>query len=440
MIKPIAFYLPQFHPVEENSLWWGPGFTEWTNVAKARPNFPGHYQPQIPRDMGFYDLRLQDTILEQAKLAKKYSIYGFCYYFYWFSGKRILEKPLDVLVASNADIDFCLCWANENWTKKWDGGDNELLMKNEHTVGNDNDFIESVLPYMQDRRYIKYNGVPLLLVYRADLLTDSKATFSHWRQRARESGLGGLFISCVNFYGIDDPRDWGGDALVEFPPHNYLNGSFVDYPPGIAEGYSGAILDYRLAALQSIKRKTSEFLTFFGAMPSWDNTARRQKSSHTFINSSPEMFEFWMKHQCVKTAADSKNSEKYLFINAWNEWAEGAHLEPCLKYEHKYLEAVHRAVTPDKYLLRSAPYDPVVQALGSLQEVTGPDLAYFSKLETHMLATLNELSMVRNMQSQAAANASPVQLPIASKKPRSKFKREAKRVLRHLFQWLGFRK
>jgi lipopolysaccharide biosynthesis protein len=212
LVRSIAFYLPQFHPVRENSDWWGEGFTEWTNAARARSNFCGHYQPHIPKDLGFYDLRMPEAIQAQTELAKKYSIYGFCFYFYWFSGRRILEAPIDTFFRSKIDMNFCFCWANENWTKRWDGADNEILLKNEHSIENDNRFIDDVIPYMRDDRYIRYCDHPLLLVYRADLLANAKRTFAHWRRRARESGLAGLFIACVNFYGNDRPDDFGGDA------------------------------------------------------------------------------------------------------------------------------------------------------------------------------------------------------------------------------------
>jgi lipopolysaccharide biosynthesis protein len=395
MVKPIAFYLPQFHPVAENSEWWGPGFTEWTNVAKARPNFPGHYQPQIPRELGFYDLRMPEVMAAQADLAKSHSVFGFCMYYYWFSGRRILDKPIDVFYKSKIDMNFCFCWANENWTKRWDGGNNEILLLNEHSVENDDRFIEDVLPYMQDDRYIRYAGYPMLLVYRADIMADSRASFDHWRKRAKAAGLPGLFIACVNFQAVENPTDWGADALVEFPPHGYLPKSFCDYPAQVSPDFRGYTLDYRLVMTQSINRREDDFLMFHGAMPSWDNTARRQNEPHIFMNSSPELFEFWLRHQSAKTAADRKNDEKFLFINAWNEWAEGCHLEPCLRHGLKHLEAVRRAVDPDKFLTARPPHDTAISALAAIQSYELGDAKYFTSIETHYREALTEISVLR---------------------------------------------
>ncbi|MGO4450133.1 glycoside hydrolase family 99-like domain-containing protein [Phyllobacterium sp. TAF24] len=396
MIKPIAFYLPQFHPVKENSEWWGPGFTEWTNVAKARPNFEGHNQPQIPRDLGFYDLRMAETMQAQIELAKANSIFGFCFYYYWFSGRRILEKPIDVFVNNKIDFPFCFCWANENWTKRWDGGNNEILLANEHSVENDNRFIDDVIPYMRDDRYIRYDGLPLIIIYRPDILTDSKATFAHWRKRAKEAGLPGLFIASVAFYDIFHPDDWGADALVEFPPHQYLGNAFSSTRPRITNPeFRGNIMDYRSVMTESINRRHDDFLFFHGAMPSWDNTARRQNDPFTFINSSPELFELWLRNQSLKTSADEQNKEKFVFINAWNEWAEGCHLEPCLKYGHQHLEAVHRSVNIDRYVTPTPPHDNVMGALASIENYDLGNFKYLSGLEIRYSEALADISHLK---------------------------------------------
>lgn len=404
MIKPIAFYLPQFHPVKENSEWWGPGFTEWTNVSKARPNFEGHYQPQIPRDLGFYDLRMPEAIQAQVDMAKEYSIYGFCFYYYWFSGRRILEKPVDVFFENNIDFPFCFCWANENWTKRWDGGNNEVLLENEHSIENDNRFIEDVIPYMKDKRYITYDGLPVIVVYRPDILTNSKETFKYWKAKAIEAGLPGLFVANVAFYNIDNPNDWGADALVEFPPHQYLPNAFALRTPQITNSqFSGNIMDYRSVMTDSINRSHDDFLFIHSAMPSWDNTARRQNDPFTFVNSSPQLFEYWLRRQCVKTTADPKNKEKFVFINAWNEWAEGAHLEPCLKYGHEHLKAVKRATQMDKYLTPALPMDSAIGALASIENYDRADLKYFTELEYTYLEALNEIPRSKKTINQNAS-------------------------------------
>lgn len=399
MIKPIAFYLPQFHPVKENSEWWGPGFTEWTNVAKARPNYVGHYQPQIPRDLGFYDLRMPETFQAQVELAKKNSIFGFCFYYYWFSGRRILEKPIDVFFNSGIDFPFCFCWANENWTKRWDGGNNEILLENEHSVENDNRFIEDIFAYMRDGRYITYDGSPVIVVYRPDILTDSKRTFDHWRKRAKEEGFAGLFIVSVAFF-VRHPAECGADALVEFPPHQYLSNSFIRKMPHITNpDFRGNVMDYRSVMAESINRNHDDFLFFHGTMPSWDNTARRQNDGFTFANASPELFEYWLRRQSVKTMHDDKNKEKFVFINAWNEWAEGAHLEPCLKYGHEHLHAVKRAVQVDRYTTPNLPMSSAIGALAAIDSFEKEDVKYFTELEYSYHEALNELAQFKGVEA-----------------------------------------
>ena len=173
--KLIAFYLPQFHRIPENSDWWGPGFTEWHNVVRARPNFEDHYQPHIPRELGFYDLTYVDVMREQAELASLFGIYGFCFHYYWFSGRRILELPVDNFLKSDIDINFCLCWANENWTRTWDGANDGILLEQKYAEGDETLFINSLIEAFSDSRYIKVNGKPLLVVYRACLLYTSDA-------------------------------------------------------------------------------------------------------------------------------------------------------------------------------------------------------------------------------------------------------------------------
>lgn len=396
MIKPIAFYLPQFHPVKENSEWWGAGFTEWTNVAKAKPNYEGHYQPQIPKDLGFYDLRMPETLAAQAALAKEYGIYGFCFYYYWFSGRRILEKPIDTFIKNKIDMPFCFCWANENWTKRWDGGNNEVLLSNEHSVENDNRIIDDIIPTMQDDRYIRYDGLPLIIVYRPDILADSKKTFAHWRKQAKAAGLPGLFIASVAFYDIFHPSDWGCDALVEFPPHQYLQNSFAsDMPKFTNPEFRGNIMDYRAVMSTSIDRVHNDFLFFHGTMPSWDNTARRQIDPFIFKNSSPELFEFWLRNQSVKTLEDTQNKEKFVFINAWNEWAEGAHLEPCLKYGHQHLEAVRRGADVERYTTNIPAHDTTMGALAAIKSYDIANFRYLTGVESEYKAALSEIQSLR---------------------------------------------
>jgi lipopolysaccharide biosynthesis protein len=358
---------------------------------------------------------MEETIAAQAELARRYSIFGFCMYFYWFSGRRILETPIETLFKSKIDINFCFCWANENWTRRWDGGNNEILLENEHSVANDNNFIEAVLPYMRDDRYIRYSGYPMLLVYRADILANSRETFAHWRRRATEEGLPGLFIACVNFYGVDRPEDWGGDALVEFPPHQYLKDSDCDPPKKTNPNFKGSVLDYRMVMAQSIQRRHDDFLMFHGAMPSWDNTARRQNDPHIFMNAAPELFEFWLHHQALKTVNDSKNEEKFLFINAWNEWAEGCHLEPCLKYEHRFLDAVRRGIRPDKFMAPRPQHDTMLGALASIESYRLDDAKYFVQLEKSYGSAIAEIHALRRQIHELALRPSSARMLVADR-------------------------
>src|SRR5665647_256742 len=199
-IRPIAMYLPQFHPIPENDEWWGKGFTEWTNVAKAKPLFKGHYQPHLPADLGFYDLRLEESRIAQAEMAKVNGIYGFCYYHYWFNGKRILERPFqEIFETGKPDFPFMLCWANENWTRTWDGGNHHILLEQKHSPEDDRNHIKALIPYFKDSRYIRVDNKPVFSVYRASLFPDISNTIRIWREEAEKEGLE-LYICCFETF------------------------------------------------------------------------------------------------------------------------------------------------------------------------------------------------------------------------------------------------
>lgn len=345
-VKAIAFYLPQFHPIPENDEWWGPGFTEWTNVTQAKPLFPGHYQPHVPADLGYYDLRLPEVRNAQAELAKKYGIYGFCYYYYWFSGRRILERPLqDMLDSGTPDFPFCICWANENWSRRWDGSENEILLKQEHNAETDAKFINDVIPILRDPRYIRINGKPLLMVYRISLLPNPSETARIWRKICQDEGLGEIYLTAVESFGYTNPYKDGFDASVQFPPHGArVAGSANDLVDDLPEDYTGTLYDYQEVVFNDLNAEVPAYKRFRGVMCSWDNTARKKKAGNVFLNATPHDYELWLRGVADYTRQNLPAGERLVFINAWNEWAEGTHLEPDRKFGHGFLEATRRAL------------------------------------------------------------------------------------------------
>ncbi|ESQ09301.1 MAG: hypothetical protein N838_20490 [Thiohalocapsa sp. PB-PSB1] len=252
-LRVIAFYLPQFHPIPENDAWWGKGFTEWTNVAKAIPQFEGHYQPRLPDALGFYDLRVKEVQREQIRLARKHGIYGFCYHFYWFAGKRLLERPLQQMLDDQSlDFPFCVCWANENWTRRWDGLEHEILIGQTHSPEDDLAFIAHLEPALRDPRYIRIHERPLLIVYRPQLFPHPSATAALWRQYARDRGFAEPYLVNVrSFPEAVDPETIGFDAAVEFPPHQYPWTEITPQATPLNKKYSGKILDYRVCVAEA---------------------------------------------------------------------------------------------------------------------------------------------------------------------------------------------
>ena len=346
LVKTIAFYLPQFHPIPENDAWWGKGFTEWTNVSKAQPNFEGHYQPHLPDELGYYDLRLPEVQKRQVELAKKYGIYGFCFYYYWFAGKRLLERPLDQYRANpELDLPFCLCWANENWTRRWDGAEHEILIGQTHSEQEYLHFIQDIIPNFKDPRYIRIDGKPVLLVYRINLLPDPQTAARIWRDECKRLEIGDIYLIAVQSFGITDPRPYGFDAAVEFPP-SYLGAAVVD-PASLKltnPNFKGKILDYHSAANMMMQRSADGYTLFKTVMLAWDNTARRQDDSHIFINATPSAYQSWLENLVTYTRNNLPRDKRFVFINAWNEWAEGAHLEPDRRYGYAYLQATADAI------------------------------------------------------------------------------------------------
>lgn len=326
MKRAIAFYLPQFHPIPENDTWWGKGFTEWRNVARGGPQFEGHVQPNVPGELGYYDLRVADVQRQQVALAKQYGLFGFCFYYYWFGGKRLLEFPLDRYVEDKEiDFPFCICWANETWSKRWDGSETDILIKQSYSSAHAASIFNDFKRYLQDPRYIEIDGKKVILIYRASDIADIVDYIRTWRRLASESGMDLLICSCLTF-GAGDPTPNGFDAAVQFPPHG-TPADEITVEANPREGFSGKIYSYPSVVAQQLADPAPTFPLFRGVMPSWDNTARRLERAHIYAGHSPALFSIWLNDAFEKTFSDA-GGDRYVFINAWNEWAEGAFLEP----------------------------------------------------------------------------------------------------------------
>lgn len=344
--KLICFYLPQFHPIPENNAWWGEGFTEWANVQPAEPQFAGHYQPHVPGELGYYNLLDPGVQARQVELAKFYGIGGFCFYFYWFGGKRLLEAPIEnYLNDPGLDLPFCLCWANENWSRRWDGLDNEILIAQEHSPDDDLEFISHVARYLKDSRYIRINGRPLLLVYRPSSLPSAKETADRWRAWCRSEGIGEIYLAYTQSFETVDPQKYGFDAAIEFPPNNSSPPNVTNNVTPVREDFACTVYDWRIFVERSESYKDPGYKLFRSVCPSWDNTARRRHRGTVFINNTPALYQRWLENAILEMNRQfCEVDEKLVFVNAWNEWAEGAHLEPDQKYGYAWLQATRNAL------------------------------------------------------------------------------------------------
>ena len=376
-IRPIAIYLPQFHPIPENDRWWGKGFTEWRKVVQAKSKYNGHYQPHYPSDLGFYDLRLEEIRIKQEEMARKYGIAGFCYYHYWSNGRRILEMPVDKMLNSDkSHFPFMLCWANENWTRTWDGGTNEVLLEQHYSEEDHLAHIKHLMKYFKDSRYIKVDGKPVFVIYKDAAIPNVQKMISIFENYSKKNGLPGIyFIRFSRRIGTlsEKPIDLGFSAEAEFQPLSKSFGSYkkmvdkrvksrlnkilgklalkilpsplINYLKENSSLYD-MLYNYREFVEFDI-RQHSEFgnstdITYPGVCPSWDNSARRRYGGATiFSDSCPNHFEHWLRLK-VENFKKPSEEENFVFINAWNEWAEGNHLEPCLEFDFGYLEAVKR--------------------------------------------------------------------------------------------------
>lgn len=347
-IKPIAIYLPQFHPIEENNNWWGKGFTEWTNVVKSKPRYKGHYQPHLPADLGFYDLRLEEVRIQQAQLAQEHGIHGFCYYHYWFNGKRILERPFEeVFKSKKPNFPFMLCWANENWTGTWDGGNNKVLLKQEYSEEDDLNHIKHLIPYFKDERYIKVKGKPVFIIYRPKLFPNLKNTIKIWRDEVKNAGFPDIYLGfSQNSEYQKEPKVMGFDFAFNFQPNftfqalKHKNSIFKRIINKLRKkinknGIKLRVFDYEEYSKFEMNKDFKKNV-FPGITPMWDNSARKE-NAFILDNSTPENYGVWLKY-IFNNYPWSNKEDNFLFINAWNEWAEGNHLEPCKKWGLEYLK------------------------------------------------------------------------------------------------------
>ena len=359
-MKVIAFYLPQYYTFPENDEWWGKGFTEWTNTRKATPQFKKHYQPRIPQGQNYYCLTDVDSIRWQIKIAKANGIYGFCFYHYWFKdGKQLLEKPVELFL-NNKDLDmpFCLSWANEPWTRSWDGENKAIIMPQEY--GDEREWavhFDYLLPFFNDCRYLRIDGKPAFILYRPEIFPQFENMIRTWNELAIKNGLSGIT------WLIQSPS-WNADPANDSPMIDYK----IMYEPGYTGNTQGKDADLALVLskyVSKLRRRISlrnninrfSYKRFAecivnrrvlsnkyipGFFTDWDNTARRGKNANVFVGSNPAVF----KKYLVKLILKAKNEyhKDYLFINAWNEWAEGCYLEPDEKYGDGYLNAVKEAL------------------------------------------------------------------------------------------------
>lgn len=355
MTKIMAFYLPQFHTIPENDKWWGKGFTEWTNVRKARPNYKGQYQPRVPLNNNYYDLSKVETLKWQADLANKYNVYGFCFYHYWFNGKMLLEKPAEMLLANKSiNINFCFSWANEPWARTWDGKAHQVLMPQEYGDKKEwKEHFDYLIPFLKDTRYIKENNKPMFLIYKSASIKKCKEMMEYWEILAKENGFDGIhFVETLRKLS-PEKRSLPFSAKVEFEPigvnnslQRYYNALRRILVHGINKTFHTRIPKNPKRLFKDEIRTTLKNLspkgTYAGAFIGWDNTARRDLTA-TYIT-SPTKSEF--KDYLKKKINIGKNiyETDYLFINAWNEWAEGTYLEPDELHKYEYLEAIQEVL------------------------------------------------------------------------------------------------
>ena len=372
LVKPIAMYFPQLHRIPENDQWWGEGFTDWVNVKAAQPQFDGHYQPRVPLGFNYYDQSKIETMRWQIDLAKSYGMYGFCHYHYWFDGKQLLETPTNLML-DNKDLDmpFCLSWANETWSKRWDGQNNNILIKQTHPPSKERWKLHFnyLIKAWRDKRAIKVNNKPVFIIYRPHNIQEVHNMIDYWRELALDNGLDGLYLVYQKQYELPDRECLEAfDAVFQFQPfeaiYDFASSSnslsstilvrfFRMLPETAKKAFRSlrsqfanglTLYDYDSVWEHIVAVRTDpDLVTFPGAFVDWDNTARYKKKATVFQNVSIERFEYWLT-RLVKSMPKRDIPEPFIFINAWNEWAESTYLEPDEKNGYDFLAALQRAL------------------------------------------------------------------------------------------------
>ena len=343
--KPLlfAFHLPQFHAIPENDAAWGKGFTEWRQLARSIPRFPDHYQPRIPLDLGFYNLSQVEDLIRQHQMAQSHGIDAFCYYYYSFDQGRVLEKPIESHLASDSPMQFFLMWANEDWTRTWDGVGSDVLLKQDYGKAAEQDRLSDWLRHFRDPRYLRVDNRPLLLIYTAHRIPDCSDRLDGWREYFRKHGFNPL-VFAVQTMSTPNPCDLGFDGAIEFPPNYYNNHCKHWFPLNAYDDqFKGTFSKYSDYANFSLSKEDSMPL-IKTIVPSWDNDARRPRRSHVIAGSTPALYQEWLTRLLERSLQNKVYGQSIVAINAWNEWAEAAYLEPDVHYGRAYLNATARAL------------------------------------------------------------------------------------------------
>ena len=371
--RTFAFYLPQFHPIPENDWAHGLGFSEWHNVAKAQPLFKGHHQPRLPGELGFYDLRAKEVLHDQVRLAKEHGISGFCFYYYYFKGKKLLFDPVRNFIESDINAPFMFLWANENWSKRWDGGDKEVIIAQEHSKEDDLLFIRELVQIFRDSRYVKVGGKPVLLVYKVHLFEDAKATIELWRTEIEKHGFPGIYLVMVDDWtsNIGHPRDHGFDASYEIPSNLVPEEVVVDDidSMGLPIDFNGRIVDYAKFANFHLSRPFPKYKRFRTVMAPWDNTARYGKRAMIHTNGEGDDYKKWLLQALLDTHRRYEPDERFVFLHSWNEWCEGTYLEPDSKRGRALLRQTRDVINIARQAISIGRASPDIEVVANMLNV-----------------------------------------------------------------------